>query len=449
MGLNTECLKNWPNPDTLRADAGTLKTKGNKVHEAVGDCATEWAPVADQYRSGEGRDQIVQAMTLPLAHGAAVSVASERINGHLATFCDTIVDLEERRTSLNSRIGDFNSNESSTDEDKSNPSTGYGSQSEIQGKIDALGQDLIAAADKCAKDINSVDVTSPGFVEAITSKEVGITAGLLGAGLTLTQFKDVEFTRVTVVRTTFQQWKLTAIQIPTRTIVTPNGRYISTVTLVQAQVRTLTTETITAMTWTQRQLLNLRPEVNEFLYKQSQTYRDLIDRYPDRWAPMTPGSRPAWWRPDQKLMNTVDDFMDAKGWTKFAKGAGPVMTLVTAGMTYADEYSDAKEELLKDHPDWTEEQIHNRALYEATLKGTTKVGLDIAAGMTGAAIGTAIGGPVGTVVGFAVGIGISYVLDATGAKDWAADTVTDIADGVGDIAEDVGGAVSDAWNSIF
>ncbi|MBG6085461.1 hypothetical protein [Zhihengliuella flava] len=419
------------------------------MHEAVGDCATAWAPVADQYREGEGRDKVVQAMTLPLAHGAAVSVASERICGHLETFCDTVEDLKERRTTLLGRVSTFNSNENSGDESTENPTSGYGSEREIQGKIDALGEDLIAAADRCAKDINEVDVTSPGFVEAITSKEGGIASGLLGAGLTLTQFKDVEFTRITVVKTTFQQWKLTAIQVPTRTIVTPNGRYIATVTLVQAQVRTLTTETVTAMTWTQRQLLNLKPEVNEFLYKRSQAYRDLVERFPERWRPITPGNRPSWWRADQKLASTVDDFIDSKGWTKFAKGAGPVMTLITAGMTYADEYADAKEELLQEHPDWTSEQIHNRALYEATLKGTTKVGLDIAAGMTGAAIGTAIGGPLGTVVGFGIGIGLSYVLDATGVKDWAADTVTDIADGIGDVAEDVGDFVSDTWSSIF
>ncbi|WP_309082143.1 hypothetical protein [Zhihengliuella sp.] len=449
MALDTSGLQGWPDPATIKTDAGQLPKKGQEIHEVVGDCATEWAAVDGAYREGPGRDAVVQAMTMPLAHATAVEVVAEQAKGHLETYAETVTELKTRKTNLESRISTFNSNASSSDPDVENPEFGYGSQAEIQGKINDLVADLTAAADTCAKDINGIDVTDDGFVDLLTEKEAGLAVEVLGEGLSLTMFQDVRFSQLTIVQTTYQRWKLTAITVPSRVIVTPSGRYIATVTLVQETLETMTVTDVTRRTWTQRQFLDMRPEVNEFLFRNSAKYRSYVEANPGRWQPFHPGSRPAWWRADQKLVNFADDFRASNGWTKFVRGAGPVVSVVMAGLTYRDEYEDAKAKLLEEHPDWSESEIHNRALYESATRGTTKVVLDLGAGMTGMAIGTAIGGPLGAVVGFGVGVGLSYLMDATGFKDWAAEGVTDLVDGAGELLDDAGDAVSDAWNSIF
>lgn len=448
MGFNTEGLSGWPAPETLRTSGKALQDSGKKLSDGVGECVNGWVPVETHYTEGAGKEKIYAAMTMPLAHGTAVEMATKSAKGYIDTFADEVDGLKTRRTTVQEKMGTFNDNESSDDESKKNPEFGMGSEAAIQSEIDGIVEDLISAADKCAQDINKVDVTEPWFVDLITSKEAGLITALGTNALTLSQFEHVTVTKVKPVTLYFPQWKRTEIFVPTRVLMTPNGTYIQMTRLVQDEFRLIPVQGTLERSWLEKKWLNLKPEPSEFFFKHSEKYRAFVNAHPDRFAPPTQG-KPSWWRGDLKLSNLVDDFNKAKGWTKFAKGAGPIVAIAAAGLTYADEYKDAKEELAKEHPDWSEEQIHNRAIEEAAVKGTTKVGLDIGAGMAGAYVGTLIGGPLGTVIGFGVGMGASWLMDELGIKDAAADFAQDTVDVVTDVAEDVGGAISDGWNSVF
>lgn len=136
-------------------------------------------------------------------------------------------------------------------------------------------------------------------------------------------------------------------------------------------------------------------------------------------------------------------------WTRALRVAGPIATVVTAGLTYNSEYQKALEEVAAEHPDWSQEEIEARAREMRNVQGTTQLGLDFGYGAAGATIGTFIGGPIGTVVGFGAGFVIGWAAEELGLNDVIKDGVQSAWDWGSDVAGDVGDAVGDAWNSIF
>ncbi|WP_130448999.1 hypothetical protein [Zhihengliuella halotolerans] len=447
--LDTSGLEYWPAAESVRREAGALRCRGSVVAATIEDAADGWANVQRGYRSGEGREQLVGAMSLPPAHGVVVQRATDRIAGHLEAFADEVQVLVQRRQALWGEIEAFNLNACTTD--SPTPGERFESRVHLQGLVNSVAADFVESAENCAARIRSVDVTETGFVDTIASREAGIASGVVGAGLKMSQFEDHRFMQKIIEPATILVHSLAPIAVvPSGTYVSGSeGVYMSSAIMYQRQVHAVQGQIVSDMTWTERTFMNLKPQINGWLYGRNRLYRNWVRKDPTRWQDLAARPKPPLWRLDERVADFARSVKDAKGWTRAARAAGPLGVGLSAAATYADEHQDAQIEVRAKHADWSQEQVDDRAAYEAAVKGTTKVGIDLGAGATGAAIGTVIGGPIGTIAGFAIGITASYMLDHLGWKDAAADGLVIAGDWAGDLSGDMAEAVSEVWDELF
>ncbi|WP_102160557.1 hypothetical protein [Zhihengliuella halotolerans] len=447
--LDTSGFDGWPSADAIRGEAGALRSGGSVVAATIEDAADGWGNVQRGYRSGEGREPLVGAMALPLAHGMVIERATDRIAGHLEAFADEVQVLCQRRQALWSEIEVFNFNACTPD--APTPGERYESRVRLQGLVNSVAADFVEAAETCAALIRSVDVTEPGFVDAIASREAGVASGVVGAGLKMSQFEDHNFMQKIIEPATILVHSLAPIAVvPSGTYVSSSeGVFMSSAIVYQRQVHAVPGQIVSDMTWTERTFTNLKPQISSWLFDHNRLYRDWVEKSPTRWQNPSAVAKPPWWRLDRRAVDFVRSVKDAKGWTRAAKVAGPLGIGLTAAATYSDEHQDAQVEVRAKHADWSQEQVDDRAAYEAAVKGTTKVGIDLGAGAAGAAIGTVIGGPIGTIAGFAIGITASYVLDHLGWKDGAADVAVSFSDWSSGAMRGAASSIGEAWEEVF
>jgi hypothetical protein len=435
MAIDTSGLYGWPDPDGISAAADDLAARGKTLREGIDDCGSAWQGLLPHYSTSDEAVQqdINTFFELVTAHGDLVKGSTSMAKDIMRGFADDIRQLQYPRSAALNRKAEHDRLVSLGEEPE-----GIYTEAEVQAYINEVVGQLNADAESRAAELEAIDaeaIGSAGCHPHLTPSD-GVAVGAM------LEFQRVNYTYTVPTRVEVPVYDYTTTAPSGDWIVDPDGN-ISRAPFVTSreQVGTHYEMREVEHPGVRTERVGLRPPVNEWAYRNLDWYQNRVNEHPDRYAP--PGPR-IW-----DLRSRLDDVVDAVQGTDGASAAnralrvaGPVATVVGAGLTYNKEYQTALQELAHENPAMGHDDLESRAQEMAAVQGTTQVVLDLGAGATGAAIGTAIGGPLGTVVGFGVGIGVSWLLEETGA----ADVMKDAAQDGWDTATD---AIGDAWNSVF
>lgn len=317
------------------------------------------------------------------------------------------------------------------------------SESSVQEYINTVVGDLVTKAEDCSAKLEAITV------DALVDEGLmppGFTAGDAVSIAAMTEFNRVIFTYDVVQRHQVPLWDYTTTAPSADWIVDADGNVTRAPFVTSREVAGYRYEHRTVQqTGARTSWVGLQTPVNEWAYRNIPAYRDRVDLYPERYS----SGGPRFWDAKGRMLDFEDALRNGNNWTRTLRVAGPLATLVTAGLTYTSEYDKALVEVAMEHPDWSTEQIEARAREMSGVQGTTQVALDFGYGAAGATVGTFIGGPLGTVVGFGAGMFIGWVAENTGFNEVTKDGAPAVWDKGSEIVEDFGGAVSDAWNSVF
>jgi len=156
---------------------------------------------------------------------------------------------------------------------------------------------------------------------------------------------------------------------------------------------------------------------------------------------------------DQKITKGLDTL--AKN--KWVKGGGAALAILDTVSTYKSSYATAYNETLREHPDWSEDQVKNEAVTSAAIEGTAENVGKVAGGMAGRAVGAAagaalipvIGGPIGGFVGGIIGEKVGgFIGKEVGSfiNDWRQEGFGGAVDNVKDKAVDTVKNIGSALN---
>lgn len=440
MAFDTTGLTDWPVPDTLDSAAEDLVTQATRFREGVDDCEREWNAITDHFHSNDGAtmSRIEEYYQVVTAHGDVVEGVASAVKDHIGVFASDIRDLESRRTTAYSRIERHD--ELSADGEE--PENGIYTETSVQNYINTIVADLVLAAENCSTHLEGIDVQSvidDGWLPQPTASD-GV------ALVALTEYERVTFNYDVVERHQFPVWDYSTTAPTANWVADSDGNITRAPFVTSREVSGYRYETRTVThTGARTEWAMMKTPVNTWAYEHIPRYQQKVDLRPDLYT--TDG--PRFWDAKGRLVDFQDALAHGNNWTRTLRVAGPVATLVTAGLTYNSEYQKALEEVSAEHPDWSQDEIEARAREMRNVQGTTQVGLDFGYGAAGATIGTFIGGPIGTVVGFGAGFLIGWAAEELGFNDVIKDSVQEAWDWGSDVAGDVGDAVGDAWNSIF
>ncbi len=432
MPFDTTGLSDWPLPDMMDSAAADLAAKANQLKEGVENCEREWKGVTDHFiMDGETAMQRIQTFyDLVTAHGDVVDGTAQKVKAVMGDFADDVRDLEERRRTAYGRINEHNDIVRAGDEPK-----GVYAEDSVQGFINTIVTDLVLKAEDCSSKLEGIDaqaLLSDGLLPQPTPSDgVSIAA--------MTEFERVVYDYTVVERHQVPLWDYSTTAPSADWVVDPDGnvsRAPFVVSREHAGYRYETSEVQHRGVRTERP--GLRTPVNQWAYNNIDAYANRVDLHPERYS----WDGPRFWDVKGRLLDFENAMQSGNGWQRTLRVAGPLATVVTAGVTYGSERDKALTELAVEHPDWTQEQIEARANEMTAVQGTTQVALDFGYGAAGAAVGTMIGGPLGTVVGFGAGMLVGWIAEETGFNDVVKDGMQDLWDFGTD-------AAGDAWNAIF
>lgn len=435
MPIDTTGLYGWPDPDAIDAAAGALADQGKALREGIEDCETQWQGIFPHFSTDDTAVQqdVNTFFELVTAHGDVVEGACSLTKDIMGNFAEDIRTQQLFRNAALQRTAEHDRLVQAGEEP-----TGIYTAAEVQAYINQVVGTLNECAESRAAELEAIDageISDAGWLPQPAPGDAVTVAAML-------EFQRVSYTYSVPTRVEVPVWDYTTTAPSADWIVDPDGN-ITRAPFVTSreQVGTRVEFREVEHTGVRADRVGLRPAVNEWAYRNLDWYRNRVEARPDHYSP--PG--PRFW----DLRGRADDFAEAVQGTNGASAAnralrigGPVAAVAGAGLTYHGEYQTALQELADENPHMAHDELEARAREMSAVQGTTQVGLDLAAGATGAAIGTAIGGPVGTVIGFGVGIGVSWVLEETGAADAVKDFAQDTWDGATD-------AIGDAWDSIF
>ena len=410
MSIDTSELIGWCSPDAIESAAPAIGEGGAGYLQSVESASDTWKQLGAHY-SGDGAAEILAVFNNVMPNAQMLAESANAANGALMAFADGIRALEIRRDQLMARVEAADRRaaqdlEAQCMADPVSPPLPMATADVLlSGEVVALAAEYRALEEDTAATLRSAFRGDDAFLNFATNIPSTVSYGL-GAAVIGAATARQTVTKVPTPVPVYRRYETAAERMRHMT----RGRWI------------------TDGEWKLTTVFgfDLRPNVFKNLYNHSGWYRSQVDANPSKWV-------------------APSKFGDLAAAAKGIKIGGGAFTLVTAGFTIADEREDAYNELLKAHPGMSREDLNERANIEAGVKGSTKVGIDLAAAGTGAVIGTAIGGPVGTVVGAGIGIGISVAtsmefdfLDGRTIKDAAADGVMNAVD---DIAR--------GWNKLF
>lgn len=441
MAIDATGLEDWPKPDTIDTAADALATKGKQVRGKVEDCETAWKTLYPGFQTDHAavQEKVEKMFDLITTHGDAVEGATYLVKDAVTGFASKVRELELRRTEAHVRIGEHDRLEGEGDL----PDGGIYTTDAVQTYINNVVGDLVLAAEDCGSKLEGIDgqaISDAGFVAPSPGASDAVTV----AGWA--QFSRVDYTYTVLENVEIPVWDYTTTAPSADWVIDSNGvvsraPFINGPEVVDSRVEVQEVEhTGTKKSWT-----GMRTPVNPWAYEHFDWYKERVDAHAERYT--TAG--PRMWDLKGRLLDFEDAMRNGGNFTRVLRVAGPIAMVAGAGLTYKSEYDKALEEVAAEHPDWTEEEIRNRAGEMSAVQGTTQIGLDLAAGMAGAAIGTAIGGPFGTVVGFGAGIFISWVANESGINDWVKEKTQELWDWGTDELEPATDAIGDAWNWAF
>ncbi|MET1033941.1 MAG: hypothetical protein ABWX68_01715 [Arthrobacter sp.] len=440
MAFDTTGLSGWPNPDTIETAAAAVAESGRKLGGGVEECEAQWRRLYPSFSTGDGgaQNKIETLFDTVKAHGSAVEGAASLVESALDGFAADVRAAQALRDAAFLRIA-----EHTRLADAGEPAeAGMYSTAAVQEFVNGVSAHLVRAAEECAGKLEGIDadaISDIGWLPELSPSD-GTTV------LAWAEFTSVDYTYSVRTNVEIPVWDYSVTAPSADWIVDADGN-ITRAPFVSSRERVGTRFEIqdVAHHGTRREWLGVKTPVNPWAYDKLDWYQRRVDANPRSY---TTGG-PRFWDVQGRLNDFENGMANGSSAGRVLRVAGPIATVATLGLTYKSEYDGALEELATEHPQWSQDQLEDRAREEAAVKGTTQAAMDVGAGAAGAMVGTMIGGPVGTVIGFGVGIGVSWLVNESGLGDAVKDGAQDLWDGASDAAGDAGDAISDAWNSVF
>lgn len=106
--VDTSCLDNWVDPDTLDTEASDLKSHGSDFKTAITDAKSSWQGLSTCF-TAPGDTSLYAALDTPATKASNVSTATSNISSAITTFASTVRSLEPERNSLIAEAASLNS----------------------------------------------------------------------------------------------------------------------------------------------------------------------------------------------------------------------------------------------------------------------------------------------------------------------------------------------------
>lgn len=106
--VDTSCLDNWVDPDTLDTEASDLKSHGSDFKTAITDAKSSWQGLSTCF-TAPGDASLYAALDTPATKASNVSTATSNISSAITTFASTVRSLEPERNSLIAEAASLNS----------------------------------------------------------------------------------------------------------------------------------------------------------------------------------------------------------------------------------------------------------------------------------------------------------------------------------------------------
>lgn len=108
LPIDTSCLDNWVDPDTLDTEASDLKSHGSDFKTAITDAKSSWQGLSTCF-TAPGDASLYAALDTPATKASNVSTATSNISSAITTFASTVRSLEPERNSLIAEAASLNS----------------------------------------------------------------------------------------------------------------------------------------------------------------------------------------------------------------------------------------------------------------------------------------------------------------------------------------------------
>ena len=404
--VDTSCLDNWADPDTLDTYAGNLKTHGSDFKTAITDAKNSWQGLTASFKA-PGDTSLFAALDTPATKAGNVSSVAASISTSITTFASTTRTLQTERTNLLAKVATFNNAEfQCTADDAKNASDSSSSKNKrgeegaaLQVEVWALARKYQNAVDTCAADLGNINEDGTKK-HPLQSAFDGYTQGL---------FRSTLVSFATSYRAPLLRGKQLVAKINGKTIRGPKFEIPGKGAKFDPN------------SW--------------FFYKKSMN--NGFTEMPS--TVIKSGPKGKWGVGFEHT--TGGTTVGAVG-----KAAGRAAFVVGAALTYKSEYDTAQQKLKEENPGLSDKERRSKAVETAAVRGTGQLA---AAALTGAAIGSAL--PVGgTAVGLAVGAAVgAAMMIPTGDGKNVGDRIGDASEAVWSGAKKAGSGIKNAFKKIF
>lgn len=404
--VETSCLDNWADPDTLDTYAGNLKTHGADFKTAITDAKSSWQGLSASFKA-PGDTDLYAALDTPATKAENVSSVAASISTSITAFASTTRTLQTERTSLLAKVTAFNNDEfQCTADDTKNASDSSESKckrgekgAELQVEVFALARKYRNAVNACVADLGNINDDG--------TKKHPLQSAANGYAEGLTRSALVSF--AASYRAPLLLGKQVVIKINGKTIRGPKFELPGK---------------------------GAKFDPNSWFFKKSSVGNGIANTLDT----VTKSG------PKGKWGIGMEHTTGGTTTGVVGKVAGRATFALGAALTYKSEYDAAQQKLKEENPGLSDKERRSKAVETAAVRGTGQLAT---AALAGSAIGSVL--PVGgTAVGFAVGAAVgAAMMIPTGDGKNVGDRIGDVSESVWSGAKKAGSSIKNAFKKIF
>lgn len=421
MRINTEGLKDWPDPDAIHDGASNLQAAGGEFFEAVGAARNIWRELSAHYWT-ESAENLYAALNHPAdVSAASVQNSTTFVAGALTVFGGEIGVLRTYIPALEQEAEAYNSYTRSASDEPGTPEAAAEEERarqeqgrDLQQRVDDLVKRYEEAIDKCNDLLNGISEDglpsedSAAWLDFLAS--FGVNVGM--AGLKAAAAAWVVDTCTTTIR--HYDTGPNGETIPRR--VRPRNRYVDRHHRMDWR-RLIETDNVKNGSYLERFRRNLK---GSFV-----TPPNMVERHggvTNRVHSDTTG-------------HTTEGRMNHRtAASSVGRGLGRALGAAGTALLLHSEYEQADQRLKEERPELSDDERFAHAAGTAAARGGSQI---LVSAVAGAAIGSALpvgGTAVGLVVGLAVGVAMSI---PTGDDKSIGDRIGDVGEGAFNMAVDL------------
>lgn len=178
MSLTTNGLEDWVVPDTGDAAAQRISVAAGGVGDIIDRASTKWNGLSGSYQTEQTAD-VLAAFASIQPHAAEVVRVADAGKAALETFAETVRDLIKRRTTVLGAAATFANSKFTDAQGEPDDNAKAAEESRIQGLVNALVGDYIAAQQDCFNTLSGIVPELRDEFKLINGAEGGLVAGVV------------------------------------------------------------------------------------------------------------------------------------------------------------------------------------------------------------------------------------------------------------------------------